>query len=146
MVKPPKVNSTLQAIPLLRAWSRRVQYVVGGALMMLAPIGVTIPGEVQLAWDAVTDPRVAGYEVHFGTKPKNYSRHISTTSLSAVIDGLQGGPSYFFAVRACTSDGTVCSAFSNEVCALISRPSNSRGQPCELALPNRGGWRATWSR
>jgi hypothetical protein len=124
--------------------SRRAQCLVSGILMVLAPVAA-MSGEIHLAWDGVADPRVAGYEVHFGAKHRTYIHHISTTSPSAMIGGLPGG-TYFFAVRACTSDGIICSAFSDEVCALISRTSNSYGQPCELALPIRSGWRATLSR
>lgn len=126
--------------------SRRALCLLSGVLMVVAPVAATIPGEVRLAWDGVADPRVAGYELHFGTKPRAYSQSVFTSSTSTMIDGLQGGPSYFFAVRACTSDRTTCSAFSNEVCALVSPPAQSHGRPCEPALPNQGGWRATLSR
>ncbi|CRI64108.1 exported hypothetical protein [Thiocapsa sp. KS1] len=72
-------------------------------------------GEVRLAWNAVNDSRVARYEVHYGTASKTYKSKVQVTTASATVSGLAGGSKYFFATRACTSDGTLCSAFSNEV-------------------------------
>ncbi len=76
-------------------------------------------GEVRLAWNAVKDSRVAGYEVHYGTASKTYPSKIQVTAASATVSGLAGGSQYFFATRACTSDGKLCSDFSNEVNAGI---------------------------
>ncbi|UHD14851.1 fibronectin type III domain-containing protein [Thiocapsa bogorovii] len=77
--------------------------------------GATTGSEVKLVWNAVNDSRVARYEVHYGTASKTYDSNVQVTTASATVSGLEGGSQYFFATRACTSDGELCSAFSNEV-------------------------------
>ncbi|WP_147431054.1 fibronectin type III domain-containing protein [Thiocapsa rosea] len=86
-------------------------------LMLLSASGLSqaAAGEVRLAWNAVNDTRAARYEVHYGTASKTYQSKVQVTTASATVSGLAGGSKYFFATRACTSDGKLCSAFSNEV-------------------------------
>jgi hypothetical protein len=85
----------------------------------------TAAGEVRLAWDAVNDNRVAHYELHYGAASKTYTSKVQVTTASATVSGLAGGSQYFFATRACTSDRTLCSAFSNEVNVDIPAPPHS---------------------
>lgn len=71
--------------------------------------------QVQISWNPVTDSRVAFYEVHYGTASTLYQWQVRTSETFAVIADLISGSPYFFAVRACTQDGTLCSPFSREV-------------------------------
>lgn len=75
--------------------------------------------QVSLRWEQVDDPRVAVYEVHFGNATNAYGSFQSTTATSTVISGLEPGWQYYFAVRACTWDKTLCSGFSNEILAVL---------------------------
>ncbi len=76
-------------------------------------------GQVTLAWDPVDDSRVARYEVHYGSASKSYLSHVISTTPQTLITGLTSGATYFFAARACSSDATLCSAFSNELSITI---------------------------
>ena len=52
---------------------------------------------VNLAWDAVTAPDLAGYKVHYGTASRKYSSTVDAgKSTTAPISGLQEGKTYFF--------------------------------------------------
>jgi hypothetical protein len=81
--------------------------------MMASPVAQA--AQVQISWNRVTDSRVAYYEVHYGAASGSYQWKVSSTEPVAVVADLVGDSSYFFAVRACTQDGTLCSAFSREV-------------------------------
>lgn len=76
-------------------------------------------GQVTLAWDPVDDSRVARYEVHYGSASKSYQSQVQSTTAQTQITGLTSGATYFFAARACSSDGTLCSAFSNELSITV---------------------------
>ncbi|WP_040729558.1 fibronectin type III domain-containing protein [Thiocapsa marina] len=84
-------------------------------LLLSSASGISAADEVRLAWNAVNDSRVANYEVHYGTASETYYAKVRVTTPSATVSGLEGGSHYFFATRACTSDGKLCSDFSNEV-------------------------------
>jgi PKD repeat protein len=87
-------------------------------------------GEVKLAWDLVPDSRVSLYEVHHGQQSGHYDDGItvadSQTNTVTVV-GLEGGLTYYFAVRACTEGRALCSDFSNEVSAAISPSAPAAG-------------------
>lgn len=93
-----------------------------GQLALLFLVG-TLQGvsaaEVQLAWDAVADSRVAVYEVHYGSQSGSYGNRLDSTTTSALVPNLQAGSTYFFAVKACDSTRAACSAYSDEVSTTI---------------------------
>jgi hypothetical protein len=82
------------------------------------PVAVTIQtANVTLAWDANSEPDVAGYTVYFGTAPGGYSTSIDLGNITTyVVSGLGAGSMYYFAVSAYTAAGAE-SAVSNEVSA-----------------------------
>ncbi len=82
---------------------------------------------LTLAWNPVEDIRVAHYELHYGKASKSYSTHVSSVDASVIVAGLEEGAQYYFAARACTSDGTQCSEFSNEVTASIPGGDSNLG-------------------
>lgn len=63
------------------------------------------------------DPRVAWYQVWYGTKSGVYDGYVATSSAAATLTDLQAGQQYFMAVRACDTAQLECSGFSNEVSA-----------------------------
>jgi hypothetical protein len=70
---------------------------------------------VNLAWDAVTAPDLAGYKVHYGVASRNYSLTVDAkAATTAPISGLEEGKTYFFAATAYDTKGN-SSGYSNEV-------------------------------
>ncbi len=93
-----------------------------GQLVLLFVLGAlqgVSAAEVQLAWDAVADSRVAVYEVHYGSQSRSYGDRLDSTTTSASVPDLQAGSTYFFAVKACDSTRAACSAYSDEVSTTI---------------------------
>ncbi len=57
--------------------------------------------QLELAWDANSEPDIAGYKVHYGTISKNYVHRIDVGNhQSATISSLEPGKTYYFAVTA----------------------------------------------
>jgi len=100
----------------------------------LASAAAAQDATVTLAWDAVDDTRVGVYEVHFGTATGDYnvgSVSVDAPSTTApVVQPVE--TTYFYAVRACTTDLSLCSAFSNEIShtveAVLPPPTGTRVQ------------------
>jgi len=71
-----------------------------------------------LTWDAVCDPRVAGYRVYYGTGSRDYVQAKGDginagNSTIYVVTGLDSGRTYYFAITAYDAWGNE-SDFSNE--------------------------------
>jgi hypothetical protein len=85
--------------------------------LMLAFFGAVASAQVSVsvAWNANTEPDVTRYVVEWGTRPgtPTSTRDVGNVT-QATITGLTVDQRYYFAVRACNSDG-LCSARSNEV-------------------------------
>lgn len=114
----------------------------GWACLAFAFAGDCFGADVRITWNPVDDPRVSRYQVHFGQASRAYVGSVDTTQTTAVISGLTPGQLHYLAVRACTRDGLVCSAFSNEVIAAIAPDGDVLPvEPCWACLPNQGGWR-----
>ena len=140
-IRFPYLNETIvRLITLLVLW-------VTGATMQVAAAA-----DLQLAWDAVSDSRLAYYEVHQGTASQTYvNKFATTTGTTAAVTGLSAGQTYYFASRACDQTGTACSAFSNEVSATIpgtppplsittaSLPNGTAGAAYSATLAATGG-------
>ncbi|MHB9006173.1 MAG: fibronectin type III domain-containing protein, partial [Limisphaerales bacterium] len=61
---------------------------------------------VQLAWDANTEPDVAGYKVYWGTSSGQYSQQLSVGAVTtAQIPDLAPGVTYYFAATALNTEG-----------------------------------------
>jgi len=75
---------------------------------------------VTLAWDAVTDPNLAGYRVYYGTASGDYVRPGVSVGdhLSFTVTGLRTQTTYYFVVTAYNFLGNE-SAFSNEASKTI---------------------------
>ena len=100
----------------------RVKIIVSGFFLavILAP-DCLFGGQVPLQWDPSTDPRVAGYRVHYGTASGHYTSTVDACpNPTAIVTGLTPGTTYYFVVAAHDVKG-IESGFSNEVtnCAPI---------------------------
>lgn len=82
-----------------------------------------IAGSVTLAWDAVNDPRVGGYQVLYGVASGVYSNildvHGGREATTYTVQNLNPATRYFFVARAYSIDKSVFSDNSNEVNATI---------------------------
>jgi putative Ig domain-containing protein/fibronectin type III domain protein len=84
-------------------------------LALLAFASSAFAGSIRLAWDPSPSSDVAGYIVVYGTTSGNYTRSLDAgNQTSAIVRGLAGGQTYYFAILAYTSEGGISLA-SNEV-------------------------------
>ena len=85
------------------------------------PVSVTVANttvQVTLAWDANTEPNLAGYKIYYGTASGAYTVTIDVGNITTcTITGLQPGATYYFAATAYDSSAAQ-STFSNEVSAV----------------------------
>ena len=76
-------------------------------------------GSVTLAWNASTNPSVAGYNVYYGGACGTYTNKICAgNATNATISGLIQGATYYFAATTYASSGME-SPFSSEVSCLV---------------------------
>lgn len=80
--------------------------------------------QATLVWDAVNDPGVVGYKLHYGKVPGLYTNSVDTgITTSSTVSDLSEGETYYFASTAYDSTGNQ-SGYSNEVSKSI--PSSTR--------------------
>jgi hypothetical protein len=80
--------------------------------MFAAPAGAA---NLELAWNANTEPDLAGYRVHYGTAPRNYGDSVDVGDTTTYrLNGLLEGITYYLAVTAYDANDNE-SSFSNEV-------------------------------
>ena len=91
----------------------------GAALRGDRTVIVAAVATAGLAWDAVPSALVAGYIVHYGSAPGNYSssRDVGNTTTDTV-PSLNEGATYYFAVTAYDA-ARLESPFSNEVSVTV---------------------------
>jgi len=75
--------------------------------------------DVTLAWDANTEPDLAGYIVYWGNSSRGYDRWVDVGNVTQhTLRGLADLQPYYFAVRAYNADG-LQSVYSAEVSKII---------------------------
>ncbi len=104
-------------------------FLIGLILLSIWPVGaLEASAFVNLAWDANTEPDLAGYRIHSGTSSGSYTRPSIDVSLvnAYSISNLQANTTYYFVVTAIDRAGNE-SAYSNEVAAqptvVVSTPT-----------------------
>lgn len=98
-------------------------FVVTAALLFSSVISAH-SATSTLSWDAVTDPGVAGYKLHYGNVPGSYSNSVDTgKTTSYTLDNLTEGKTYYFAATTYDTAGNQ-SGYSNEVAKSIPFGSN----------------------
>jgi hypothetical protein len=94
-------------------------------VLHLLPFGA-YGAELSLAWDANTEPDLAGYNIYFGTASRDYSDPINVGDVTEVtLTGFDEGSTYYFAATAYDEDGNE-SAYSEE---LVHTFSNGKPKP-----------------
>src|ERR687883_647227 len=75
----------------------RLVWLIGCALLLWAAYASA--EQVDLAWDAVSAPTLAGYRLYYGQTPGTYTTHMDVgLQTSATVTGLTPGQTYFFVV------------------------------------------------
>ena len=88
--------------------------------------------QVTLAWDANTEPDLAGYKVHYGTASGSYTTIVDVHNvITATVTGLAAGQTYYFVVTAYNAANNE-SGYSNQVSYSIPAPN---GAPATPATP-----------
>jgi hypothetical protein len=88
-------------------------------LFAVTPLSIFATGSVTLAWNASTDPSVAGYNVYYGGASGNYTNEICAgNATDATISGLVEGTTYYFVATTYAASGME-SSFSSEVPCLV---------------------------
>ena len=100
------------------------------------PLSAFATGSVTLAWNASTDPSVAGYNVYYGGASGAYTNEISVgNATNATISGLVQGTTYYFAATTYAASGME-SPFSSEVSYLVPMNVPIVNQPPTLNAIN----------
>ncbi|MGA2787467.1 MAG: Ig-like domain-containing protein [Verrucomicrobiota bacterium] len=90
-------------------------------------------GSVTLAWNACTDPCVAGYNVYYGGTSGTYTNEICAVNTTNVtVSGLAQGTTYYFAATTYSASGME-SPFSGEVSYLVPSNGSTGNQPPTLS-------------
>ena len=86
----------------------------------------TKESSLYVTWDALSTPKLQGYNVYYGTLQGRYlnRRSVSVASRGAMIRDLPTGKTYYVAVRG-VDDGNQETAFSAEASVDIGNPSTS---------------------
>lgn len=117
---------------------RTITSVVQGALLLL--LVWTTPSfsaQVTLAWDANTEPDLAGYRIHYGTSSGVYPFSVDLRkNTGCTISDLEEGTTYFFAATAYDTHGDE-SEFSRELhYTTPSEDQSAVAQPDAIIVDN----------
>ena len=97
--------------------------------------------QVTLAWDANTDPGVAGYKLYYGTASRTYGTPVDVGKVTQyTLTGIEEGKNCYFAVTAYDTNRNE-SAFSTELeCfTLVPAPGvNGAISPSSAVVISRG--------
>jgi hypothetical protein len=70
-------------------------------IAVLFKVVICQSADVPLAWDANTEPDLAGYKIHYGTASENYTVTIDVNNVTEyTVTGLNEGTTYYFAATA----------------------------------------------
>ncbi len=90
---------------------------------------------ITLAWDANTEPDVAGYQVSYGTQTGLYSTTVDVGNATSTPITLTSGAIYYFAVRAYTSSTPhLYSPYSVEVSYGLATPVITWASPASIVF------------
>ena len=88
--------------------------------------------QVTLAWDANTEPDLAGYKVHYGIASGSYTTIVDVHKVTtAIVTGLTAGQTYYFVVTAYNAANKE-SGYSNQVSYSVAA---ANGAPATPATP-----------
>jgi hypothetical protein len=95
--------------------------------------------QITLAWNANSEPTVAGYRVYYGTASRVYGAVIDVGNwTNCVISGLQNGITYFFTATAYDGEGNE-SSYSSEISYTVPAGASSPTDPSSTTPSAEGG-------
>jgi len=102
-------------------------------IISLSYVHTVAAGNATVGWDRNQEPNIAGYKVYWGTATRNYSNSATVyyyakqpAGMSYVVNDLQDGKTYYFAVTALDMAGRE-SDFSDEVIKKIPASTSEDG-------------------
>ena len=92
--------------------------------------------QATLAWNANTEPDLAGYKLHYGTASNSYSVHIDVHNVTTYsVTGLTAGQTYYFAATAYDTSGNE-SGYSNQVVHSVPAANAAPSTPSTPSGPS----------
>ena len=112
---------------------------LAASILLSLPVSNAHPAQVNLAWDATTDPDIAGYKIHYGNSSGSYQAAIDLgKTTTCTISNLLDGTTYYFAVTDYNTSGAE-SGYSNEISFTTTPGSLVAGPPPAPALISPSG-------
>ena len=107
-------------------------------LILLPAVSIASAADVTIAWDANTEPDLAGYILFFGTSSGSYANSIDTgKNTEYTVTGLAEGTTYYFAAKAYnTSDNQ--SGYSQELVYTVPSANSAPNTPAAPTGPASG--------
>ncbi len=111
------------------------------AFCMVPGSSPVLAAQVTLAWDANTDPAVAGYKLYYGYASRTYGTPVNVGNVTQYsLSGIEEGQTSYFAVTAYDTNGNE-SAYSTELeCFTLAPVSSANGMvsPSDTVVVSRG--------
>ena len=113
----------------------------GGTFVVLASVLVLFPmiaygAAVDLAWDANTEPDLAGYKIHYGTARGDYSHTIDVGNITTyTLTDLEEGVTYYLAATAYDEDENE-SDYSDELVHTCINEKPINQNPTTPSIPS----------
>jgi len=96
-------------------------------------VPVVLAGSMELTWDPVSHPDLAGYRIYYGSSSGNYTQSIDVgLATSSALTGVADCSTHFVAVRSLVDSGSESADASNEISGW-PRPTISNASPQQLA-------------
>jgi hypothetical protein len=114
-----------------------------GLLLALTACDSHAASDVTLAWDANTEPDLAGYKIHWGTASRVYTTHVDAGNVTTfVLKGLPDGKVYIAATA--YDKAGLESDYSNEVSITLDStppayPKNLKSVSVKVTISTSSG-------
>jgi chitodextrinase len=90
-------------------------------------------GTISVAWDPITHPDLVGYRVFYSTTSGNFGQWTDVGLVTqTTLNGLTDCTTYYIAVKARSSDGSLSANYSNQISGW-SRPTVTTATPASIA-------------
>lgn len=93
------------------------QRLLAASFLILFAAAPAESASVKLVWEPAGDRSVAGYRIHYGSEPGRYTQTVQVQgrlTANAVIESLEDGKTYFFAITSYDAKGKE-SSYSPEI-------------------------------
>jgi hypothetical protein len=104
----------------------RFGLLISSIILLLTAVPIDA-AQVKLAWNANTEPTLAGYKVYYGVSSGNYTSVVDAgLKTKCVVSGLKEGKTYYFAATAYDRSGNE-SDFSKEISYTVASGDTAGG-------------------